>query len=186
MNTTTSTTHEPSVWLGCLACYNEGRLTGRWMSPDDAADMTPEGLHNHPSSHEEMWVMDAEYVPVDGEFGIGTCRGIADAYTRVGEAQWEAFCGYAKSVAGSWDESDPESLIDGFQDAYVGEYDSFKEYADEWASEQIEALQKEHDLSDDSMLVRFFDWQSHARELEMEMTTVKTERYTVHIYRSNS
>ena len=35
---------EPRVWIGCLACYNEGRLRGDWFSAAEAADiLVPSG-----------------------------------------------------------------------------------------------------------------------------------------------
>ena len=30
------TTTEPAVWIGCLACYNAGRLTGDWYQATEA------------------------------------------------------------------------------------------------------------------------------------------------------
>lgn len=33
------------VWIGCLACYNNGRLVGKWYPATDAAEITTEKLH---------------------------------------------------------------------------------------------------------------------------------------------
>ncbi len=41
----TQTTVRPSVWIGCLACYNEGILNGRWFPAEEAGEVTPEDLH---------------------------------------------------------------------------------------------------------------------------------------------
>ena len=40
MNTTTTTTglDEPAIWLGCLNCYNDGRLNGKWITAEQAAE----------------------------------------------------------------------------------------------------------------------------------------------------
>lgn len=40
MNTTTITTalDEPAIWLGCLSCYNAGRLTGKWITAEQATE----------------------------------------------------------------------------------------------------------------------------------------------------
>jgi antirestriction protein len=37
---TATTTHldEPAIWLGCLSCYNSGRLYGKWITAEQAAE----------------------------------------------------------------------------------------------------------------------------------------------------
>jgi hypothetical protein len=41
----TTTTTEPAVWIGCLACYNAGRLVGAWFPADGAGDITTQQVH---------------------------------------------------------------------------------------------------------------------------------------------
>lgn len=54
-----TTTTDPAVWIGCLACYNAGRLTGDWYQATEADEVTPARLHGGVSTtHEELWVMD--------------------------------------------------------------------------------------------------------------------------------
>lgn len=68
------------VWVGCLACYNEGRLVGEWFdaidAPQDMEDWgeampatAPVGKHSaHVKyGHEELWCFDIENSPVSGE-----------------------------------------------------------------------------------------------------------------------
>lgn len=40
MNTTThpTITDQPAAWIGCLSCYNNGRLRGKWITAQQAAD----------------------------------------------------------------------------------------------------------------------------------------------------
>jgi antirestriction protein len=33
----------PEAWVGCLACYNDGRLVGAWVDALEAADYVPNG-----------------------------------------------------------------------------------------------------------------------------------------------
>ena len=56
----TQTTVRPSVWIGCLACYNEGILNGRWFPAEEAGEVTPEDLHLGPTYHDELWIFDHE------------------------------------------------------------------------------------------------------------------------------
>ena len=52
----TQTTVRPSVWIGCLACYNEGILNGRWFPAEEAGEVTPEDLHLGLTAHDELWI----------------------------------------------------------------------------------------------------------------------------------
>lgn len=59
------------VWVGCLACYNEGRLVGEWFdaadAPQDMDDFVERVKHPSATTHEELWCFDIENSPVDGE-----------------------------------------------------------------------------------------------------------------------
>jgi hypothetical protein len=55
----TKATEVPRAWVGCLACYNDGRLVGSWMDGEEAGDREAwdkavagdfaEGSERHPS-----------------------------------------------------------------------------------------------------------------------------------------
>lgn len=63
------------VWVGCLACYNDGRLVGEWFDAvdapqdmeafDTALEIAPG--HRLIDGHEELWCFDTENSPVSGE-----------------------------------------------------------------------------------------------------------------------
>jgi antirestriction protein len=56
----TTTTDSPRAWVGCLACYNDGRLIGEWLDADGLEDeATLDAICQRPD-HEELWVMDHE------------------------------------------------------------------------------------------------------------------------------
>lgn len=44
-----------SVWVGCLACYNNGELNGEWATGHDAVDWECDN-----PEHEETWIFDHE------------------------------------------------------------------------------------------------------------------------------
>lgn len=54
----------PHIWVGCLACYNEGRLAGEWFMAIDGDNIHPDHLHPKNFSpmypHEELWCLDQE------------------------------------------------------------------------------------------------------------------------------
>lgn len=63
MSTATPTdTGAPRVWLGCLGCYNDGALVGRWVDCADVEDVTLADLYagsGRPyAACEEVWVLD--------------------------------------------------------------------------------------------------------------------------------
>ena len=188
------TENAPQVWLGCLACYNAGRLMGDWMTPEQAATMTTDELHHRPADrdylerdrregygeHEELVVMDSEYVPLTGEFGQGACQAIADAYDAVGEEQWDAYLAYAGTGLGGMDGSGVSDPSD-FEEAFAGHWDSFRSYADEWAEEQIECMAprdyagRKVDNGLTEFLTTYFDWEAHADALEQDFTVVPAD-----------
>jgi hypothetical protein len=67
--TAADTTH--CVWIGCLACYNNTRLVGEWFDAEDADTVSLAEVHSGAghvrSDCEELWVMDHESIPVQGE-----------------------------------------------------------------------------------------------------------------------
>ena len=38
MTTTTTTNDVSKVWVGCIGCYNEGNLVGKWMDADQVEE----------------------------------------------------------------------------------------------------------------------------------------------------
>lgn len=69
MNTVTETITEPRAWIGCLACYNNGRLVGEWLDTDELEDLDTSTICPI-FNHEEFWVMDHEGLPISGECSI--------------------------------------------------------------------------------------------------------------------
>ena len=115
------------IWVGCLACYNAGRLVGRWVDVNETAEdeVTPELIHGRATTHERLWVMDHEGFEglVDGEGNVSTLYRAA-AFLDEAEASyvdlralttWLKFEGLDWSVRG---------VIEDFDERYVGEYDS--------------------------------------------------------------
>ena len=49
---------EPAVYIACLACYNAGRLTGKWYPAIEASEVTVAQIHwdHEPTEpgHEEL------------------------------------------------------------------------------------------------------------------------------------
>lgn len=154
-----------NVWVGCLACYNEGRLVGDWFEasscPQDIEEFN-DAVSEHAkirqlNPHEELWVFDHENSPVEGEYSPMDAARYAEWMADLHESEVEAFIHYIKHV-GTFD----EQSADGFRDAYQGEYDSDRDFAQQFA--------------DDLGLIpeglgwpaSCIDWDQAARELMMD------------------
>lgn len=145
MTTTTETKRQ--VWVGCLACYNDGRLMGAWFDASDVGELTSDELHkaNDPhrhdlkdqregyGQHEEIWCFDIEgFGPWDHEMSPYEAFRKDAAITKVCErtgapaAAVLAYAGYAGV------EADELADGDGFEDHYHGTWDSFTEYVEDF------------------------------------------------------
>lgn len=111
---------EPRVWVGCLSCYNEGRLVGEWASALEAPEVIPCQRPNH----EEWWCMDHEGFlgALDGECSPEEAAKIATALAE--------FDGGDDQVVAAWlADGHPVGRPDLFQDEFRGVFNSEREFA---------------------------------------------------------
>jgi antirestriction protein len=116
----------PRVYVACLSSYNAGTLHGAWVDAIDADELREgieEMLADSPADDAEEWAIhDSEDW---GEYPVREHEDI-DELTEIGrliEEHGDAFAAYAANVGGDATEND-------FQDAYCGEWDSEREYAE--------------------------------------------------------
>ncbi|MFT3661773.1 MAG: antirestriction protein ArdA [Gordonia sp. (in: high G+C Gram-positive bacteria)] len=183
---TTTTIAEPRAWIGCLACYNSGRLVGRWYPVTDCDEVDLASVHRGSGVHwkragcEELWVMDTDGLPVDTEMSPHDAAAWGEVFTEAGE-QWPAVAAWVRSGAYVAEgNSDLPSLSD-FEDRYKGAWPSFRDYAVELA----EDLCLFEGLSEDSDLVTYFDWDSWIRDLGLGYTVVDAPEYAVYVFSDN-
>lgn len=152
------------IWVGCLHCYNDGRLIGEWFDVDttDESDVNLTTVHSNgklTSSCEELWVVDYEGFEglIKGEGNVST---FYEAHAFVeGLPEWidrDAVFAYMDDQHMSPSKFD----LGDFEEAYQGEYKNDEEFAEELV-EQI------YDL-DDALpdLLRYrIDWEGVARDL---------------------
>ena len=155
MQTATDT---PRIYVACLAAYNSGKLHGEWID----ASQTAEDIHAaikamlkaSPEPNAEEWAIhdtDNFWGLNVQEFGLSDIAKLAEAVEEHGEAYaaWVGVVGLKYAD------------VDSFQDAYVGEYDSFKSYCEAVA---------EDFLDKEALLAHFWHGgiDSFVREMEME------------------
>lgn len=175
---TTTTTTEPAAWIGCPACYTAGDLVGAWHPAITAGDVTPEDIHGRATTHEELWVLDHEGLPIKGECSPAEAQEWAEALAEVDEWQrpallaWVASGDYIAEGRGSL-----PSLPD-FEERYAGEYDTFRDYAENLADD-IGLLAEVPDE-----IAAYFDWSAWTRDLAFDYTTEAAPGGGVFVFRS--
>ncbi len=173
-------TTTPRIYVACLAAYNSGRLHGCWIDADQPAEGIYEEaqamLAASPEHGAEEWAIH------DYE-GFGALR----------LSEWESFEHVSAIAAGiaehgdaftawlSYDSSRDATDLVAFEDAYQGEYDSLRQYADDFAENAglYDAAEKAG-----SPYVTV-DIDALERDLDIEMYTVSSDHYTVYVFDPN-
>lgn len=141
MGNGTATTTEPRVWVGCLACYNAGRLVGDWFEGTEAGDVVAADLTSlayeddderaEHLTHEELWVFDHEGYGglLSGECSPAEAQRLAELLEALDDHERAPFVVWVSDGCGDADD------VERFQDAYRGEWDTFEQYADQLAED---------------------------------------------------
>lgn len=161
------------TWIGCLSCYNNGHLVGRWVDAIDADTVTITDLHRGREKHpymafcEELWCFDHE-LPQRGEMSPDRAAAWGERLAEINEEQMSAFLAWIHIGAHTVD-ADDLPIASDFEERYCGEWSSFQQYADE----QVDALGVLDGL--DENVARYFDFDSWARDLSYDYTTADAE-----------
>lgn len=130
------------AWIGCLGCYNEGRVVGEWFDADNLPADEAEWLagldskpkpHGFGMTHEELWVMDTENSPVEGEMGVNDAQRYAEWLAPLDHVVSDPLAAYIKNYG-----EFTEETVAKFQEAYKGEFDEM--------ADAFEGLYPESDL----------------------------------------
>ncbi|WP_328310207.1 antirestriction protein ArdA [Streptomyces sp. NBC_00442] len=158
---TLPTAIRPRVWIGCLSCYNGGRLTGDWYDADIANLVTPEDLHGRTTSHEELWVFDHENFcgALEGECSPHEAAEIAEALADLSEDETGAFASWVEMFG---QQSGRAQWVEKFRDDYRGFHDSEADFAREWFEETSDTAEVAR-LTE--WPFRDIDWDSASHEL---------------------
>ena len=141
MSTTLTSRVEPRVWIGCLSCYNGGRLVGDWYDADIADLVTPEDLHGGATQHEELWVMDHENFlgTISGECSPSYAAEIARILKDLSPEEAGAFATWMSELG---TDVEPDRWVERFRDEFRGSYESQAHFAQEWAEVTAEPEDK--------------------------------------------
>ena len=131
--------YAPRAWVGCLGCYNEGRLTGDWVDALDASEFVP----CKRVDHEEWWVFDHE--GFDG-FLTGECapmdaqdlaENLAALDPDIDLRALRAWLSMEGIPLGEFSDH-----VGDFRESFVGIHKSLEDYVWELMDEELDALPK--------------------------------------------
>ena len=170
---------EPRIYVACLAAYNNGILHGAWIdanqSADDLGAAVQEMLAASPIPSAEEWAIH------DYE-GFGSLRlSEWESFERISQiAEGLALHGPAFTAWLGYDDSRDPADMDSFLDSYRGEWNSLRDYAEDFADST--GL---YDLAEkaDSPYVTV-DIDLLERDLDIEMYTAASE-HGVYVFDPN-
>lgn len=190
------------VWIGCFACYSEGRLIGQWYPANEADGVTTKDLHAASGivtdeagclagsdawsgPHEELWCFDVE-APIKEwahEMSPMTAAKLAhdfnEASTALDICPTDAYLAWLgnQGLEPSWETAQEAD------EHYVGGYNSFRDYADEMAdSMMISETEPVLDYARNEFMARYFDYAAHARDLAYEHTVLDAKDGGVYVF----
>jgi antirestriction protein len=171
----------PRIYVACLAAYNNGKLHGAWIDADQSADDI---------GREVARMLAASPEPGAEEWAIHDYEG----FNGLRLSEWEQFERVASIAAGisehgpafaawlSYDGDRDPSDTTAFEDAYLGEWDCLRAYADDYAEQTgmydiAERAGSPYVVVDIDMLTR---------DLDIELYSVASDHGTVYVFDSSA
>jgi len=166
----------PNVTVACTVCEGSGEKTFH-NSETGATRQGP-----CPSCNGCGTVLSAEEWAIHDTEGLPDCIGEFSGLEPVA-AFVELVEDYSYLDAGELAEivtdfGSVEAARDALEDGFCGIYDSFRDYADEYADEMIIAC---HDQQS-GIIARYFDYDAFARDLAMDMHTIDLKSGRVAVF----
>ena len=169
INTTTDT---PRIYVACLKSYNAGKLHGRWIDATDTEKIHEDIQEMLAETKGEEWAIHdyenfggltiSEYENIDGVVRI--CELI--------EEHGEAFAVFADHEGVKY------ATVDRFEEAYCGQWDSEKDYAENLFDELYVHEVPNH-------IASYIDYEAFARDLFMcgDYFSLRGESGQLYIFR---
>ena len=161
------------IYVASLEAYNQGRMIGGWITPSEYEDFDKFrwAIQDATKHADEVAVHDFEGISLDTEYPdfeklFNFVQAMEDSHL-----DNEAIIAYAENCYSDYE----DYMVDEAEDNYLGTYDSFQEYADEYADEML-------NVRDNDFLMNYFDYDSFARDLEYDYTVLDIPNYQVAIF----
>ena len=168
------------IYVASLEQYNSGRMVGDWITPTDYLSFEKfwNAIQIATEYAEEVAVHDYDGINLNNEYPYQEefenlyyfCQALKDSWL-----DEEVILAYAEytGVKPFIDELDNE-LIANAENNYVGTFNSFQEYADDYADGQLH--------NTDDFLKSYFDYESFARDLEYDYMVCDVSNYNVAVF----
>lgn len=158
----TITDNTARAWVGCLGCYNGGRLVGKWVDGIEAADTQGAGLtdsagHCLICNADEFWVFDHEGYEglISGECSPMEAQEKADILEGVEEGEREILRAWVANMGAA------DIDLDNMRECYAGEYESDEAFAYEY----VESTGMLSGIPES--VARYFDYEALGRDMDM-------------------
>lgn len=153
------------IYVGTYAKYNNGSIDGRWLDLDDYADADEfyeacKELHKDEDDPELMF-QDWEGIPKHLE---GECMDISEVYDYREKLNMVS----NREAYEVWVNHSGDDDVSDFNDAYQGEWDSEKDFA-EYMAEELGYYKA---MEDAGISTYYFDLDAYARDLFMDYSYV--------------
>jgi antirestriction protein len=163
---------KPSIYIACLSAYNSGRLHGSWIVPktteEELLKQVEEVLKSSPMPDAEEWAIhDYNNFPNLGEYP--SSKKIVETQKAIEQYGIKVVQGFIEIFGDGQD-------LEKIDEAYHGEWDSFKDFACDNADELMNI--PEHISS-------YFDYEKYERDLSMDYAEAEADGYKVHIFNKN-
>ena len=161
--TTINDTDTPSAWIGCLGCYNSGRLIGKWIPGIECDDLEAAGLTDSAGKCNRCGA--DEFLAMDHEHFLGLLDGGEPNPMECYEAavKLDEVKEYERDILKAWLSNGMDFDLDEMRECYVGEFSTDEDMAREY----IESTGLLSDVPD--YLARYFDFESYARDMMFDM-----------------
>lgn len=193
--TTETTTTTPAAWIGCLSCYNNGHLRGKWITAQQAADEM-NGAPNIVEADKITYAGQAYEMKLPGGVQVTACRkcggdefDVFDTEHLPTKMTAAEFYRNAETLAELDDAGNLEQItaLAGFlgmetldelitydENNYCGQWDTFLEFAEHFAHD-VDLLSTMPEN-----LAYYFDYEKYARDLAHSFLYDDTTGHTWH------
>ena len=157
----------PAAWIGCLACYNDGRLVGEWYRGADALEEFTPPDDCAAVGHDEFWVFEHDNLGSIGECSPLEAYQIARALEELYETADDVGVPHGIAARYVTDSNAPRDAWPSIEDGFS--FESFEDYAAEmiatcfprgfdfpswlqvdWESSGLELLEYDHSIYQDA------------------------------------
>jgi len=160
------------IYVASLEAYNAGKMVGDWLTPSDYANFESfyTAIQIATEYADEVAVHDYDGINLSNEYPdfeklYEFCKALEDSHL-----DEEVITAYAENISEDLD----TDLITKAEDYYVGTFDNFQEYADDFADEQLYIT--------DDFLKSYFDYERYARDLRYDYTVLDLSDSNVAIF----